>query len=106
MDEELVADANHNLAVSVLDGGDALIGLPTLRSALRAIPGDWQYWIGHADALLRTGQLDGAAEVLETARLAGLPTDGLDELIQRIVARRSPCCRTAQPIPRYPTSCC
>ena len=85
MDEELVADANHNLAVIVQGGGDALAALPHFQRALQTQPGHWQYWISYADALLLAGQLDSAADVLEAARLAGLPTDLLDEMIQHIV---------------------
>ena len=86
MDEKLVADANHSQDVSVLEGGDALAVLPHSPGALQAQPGHWQTWIGVANALLHSGRWDGAADVLETARLAGLPTVVLDEMIQRLLA--------------------
>ena len=53
-------DANHNLGVLAMQLGQCAAGLPYLKSALSAAPGNGQYWLSYADALQALGQLDEA----------------------------------------------
>ena len=79
------SDANHNLAVIALEGGDHAGAVRHFEAALGAQPGYWQYWISLVDAHIQTGAVMTAARVLEDARRAGLPGAAIDEIAPRLV---------------------
>ena len=90
------ADANHNLGVIALERDDAAVGVNYFRAARDEAPGHWQYWISYLDALIRSGQLWQAAQVLEDARRAGLAPDAVDEVLERLM-EAAPAVRSVAP---------
>ena len=81
-------DANHNLAVITLEGGDARGSLPYFRKAQAAQPDNWQYWLSGFDCLLQIGDYAAATSMLERKRRFGLAVPAMEELIQRLVQAR------------------
>jgi predicted O-linked N-acetylglucosamine transferase (SPINDLY family) len=83
------AVANHCLGmlnVQLLRPADAL---PYLRAALNANPELPDYWLWYIEALLQTGELEDALQTLALARQHGLAGAAVDDLAQRLDARRS-----------------
>ncbi|MCP5282619.1 MAG: tetratricopeptide repeat protein [Rhodoferax sp.] len=58
-------DANHNLAVIALESGHAAAAVALFRKALDGQPGNQTYWLSWFDAMLQSGDLDGAMDALE-----------------------------------------
>ncbi len=81
-------DANHNLAVIALEGGQASASLPLFRKACAADPANWQYWLSCFDALLHAGEHRAATEMLELKRRTGLTLAVMSELVERLVDSR------------------
>ncbi len=81
-------DANHNLAVITLEGGDAHSSLPYFRKAQAAQPGNWQYWLSCFDCLLQAREYAAATSMLELKRRFGLAVPAMEELIERLVLAR------------------
>ena len=82
------ADANHNLAVIALQAGYAQASLALFRKALENQPDNRTYWLSLFDALVQSGDLDGAADALEVRRGGGLEVEIVVELVDRLVEQR------------------
>ena len=81
-------DANHNLAVILLEAGEPHASLGLFLRACEAVPANWQYWMSYFDALLRAGEQHAATLLLERKRRAGLSVPLTQELVERVLARR------------------
>jgi protein O-GlcNAc transferase len=81
-------DANHNLAVIALESGHAGVSVALFRKALESQPRNQTYWVSWFDALLQSGDIDGATQALQREANNGMPVAALQELIERIVAHR------------------
>jgi predicted O-linked N-acetylglucosamine transferase (SPINDLY family)/dTDP-4-amino-4,6-dideoxygalactose transaminase len=83
--------ANHRLGLINLQLGRP-DGLVCLATALKAAPEEQQFWISYISALLDTGEVAGARQVLEMGRqhgLAGAAVDGLAARLQPASAAES-----------------
>jgi protein O-GlcNAc transferase len=78
------ADANHNLGVLAGQIGQLAAGLPHLKLALDVMPGNEQYSLSYAEALLVTGQVNEALNVILNAEKRGLNTPSILGLRQKI----------------------
>ena len=58
-------DANHNLGVLAVGVGKIDVAIPHFKVALEANPKQGQYWLSYIDALIKTGRLDAARQVLD-----------------------------------------
>jgi len=66
-------DANHNLGVlAVQMKKQPAASLTHFKAALEANPMQGQYWLSYIDALIQSGQIDAARQVLEQGRQRGL----------------------------------
>lgn len=81
-------DANHNLAVIALESGHAAAAVVLFHKALEARPANQTYWVSWFDALLQSGDVDGATQALQRKASSGMPVAALQELIERIVEQR------------------
>ena len=83
-------DANHNLGV--LAGGVGKVGaaLPHFKTALEGNRNQEQYWLSYIDALVKAGQVDQAARVLQQGRESGLKGDKVDALARQLQPAGSP----------------
>ena len=81
-------DANHNLAVIALESGHAAAAVTLFRKALDGQPGNLTFWVSWFDAMLQSGDSDGATKALERRANNGLPPATVQELIERIVEQR------------------
>ncbi len=78
------ADANHNLGVLLVQTSQPAAALPHFLAALNADAAKGQYWISYIDALIQSGQLDQAQQVLTLARQQGLEGDEVNDLTLRL----------------------
>lgn len=101
--------ANHNLGILAVQMRYPAAGLPHFLAALEADPTHAQYWLSYIDALLQTGQLEEARQVLALARQQGLQGSEVDALAQRM-ADNAPTMRSSStghekaPAPSQPVS--
>ena len=87
-------DANHNLGVLAVQVKQPVGALPHFKAALEANPSQGQYWLSYIDALMQTGQIDAARQVLAQGRQRGLSGEAVEALVVRLkgctqVAERS-----------------
>ena len=73
-------DANHNLGVLAVGVGKVGAALPHFKTALEGNRNQEQYWLSYIDALVKEGQVDQAARVLQQGRESGLKGDKVDQL--------------------------
>ena len=71
-------DANHNLGVLAVGVGKAQEALPFFKVALESNPKQDQFWLSYIDALMQSGQLDAARQVLRQGKSAGLKGEKVD----------------------------
>jgi protein O-GlcNAc transferase len=77
-------DANHNLgilAMQVRQGGAAL---NYFKTALQENPNRSQYWLSYIGALIQSGQMDAARDLIAQGRQRGLHGEDLDALSARM----------------------
>ncbi len=77
-------DANHNLGMIAVQSNQPAAGLPFLRIAVKARPGEWQFWASYIDALARAGDFDAAHSALKRLRKRGFPKASVADLARRI----------------------
>lgn len=82
------ADANHNLAVVALQAGHPAASVALFRKALERDPDNRTYWLSLFDAMVQSGDVDGAADALERRRIRGLEPGIVRELVDRLIERR------------------
>ncbi|HJW53764.1 MAG TPA: tetratricopeptide repeat protein [Burkholderiaceae bacterium] len=68
-------EANHRLGLLAVQLNQAAGGLPFLKVALDADPGQPRYWHGYIDALARTGDIEGAKKTLGRAHDCGIDSE-------------------------------
>ena len=73
-------DANHNLGLLAVSLDKAEDALPLFKNALNSSPQHGQFWISYIDALIRTGHIVSANDVLERGRKLGLRGEIIDAL--------------------------
>lgn len=78
--------ANHNLGVLALQVKQPAIGLPYFKVALEANPSHGQYWLSYADALLASGQVSEALNVIQKAIQNGHDTVAIQAMRQKTEA--------------------
>ncbi|TCV90158.1 tetratricopeptide repeat protein [Sulfurirhabdus autotrophica] len=66
------SEAHHNMGVLAMQMKKPDAVLPHFMAALEANPTHGPYWLSYIDALIKTGQLDAAREVLALARQQGI----------------------------------
>jgi predicted O-linked N-acetylglucosamine transferase (SPINDLY family) len=79
-------EANHELAVIMLQAGQALAAIPHFLAALEADPERARFWLSYIDALAQAGQTDAAREVLQMGKQQGLQGEEVDALSARLSA--------------------
>ena len=79
-------DANHNLAVILVQGAQPAEALPYFSAALQADPQRDQHWLSYTDALILTGNPDAAQQVLELGQKHGLTREMIKALAERLEA--------------------
>ena len=79
-------DANHNLGVLAVGVGKAQEALPFFKVALESNPKQDQFWLSYIDALMQSGQLDAARQVLRQGKSAGLKGEKVDQLETQLVS--------------------
>jgi predicted O-linked N-acetylglucosamine transferase (SPINDLY family) len=89
----LAAEPNHALANHCLGMLNVQLlrpanGLPYLRTALNANPELPDYWLGYIEAMFQAGEIKDAISTLALARQHGLAGAAVEELAQRLNARR------------------
>ena len=82
-------EANHNLAVILLQTGQPQTAIPYFLAALEADPTRAQFWLSYIDALTQAGQQDAAREVLGMAQQQGLQGEEVDALAARLMAGKN-----------------
>ncbi|HJV75041.1 MAG TPA: glycosyltransferase 61 family protein [Noviherbaspirillum sp.] len=65
-------EANNNLGLLAVQMRQPDSALRYFEAAVLARPGNGQYWLDYIDALLQTGHVDGASQVLKIGRRNGL----------------------------------
>ena len=83
-------DANHNLGVLAVGVGKIDVAIPHFKVALEANPKQGQYWLSYIDALIKTGRLDAARQVLDQGRKSGLRGKKIEDLEARLESTESP----------------
>ena len=78
------ANANHNLALILLDGNNVEGSLALFKTALEAAPEDPQYWISYIEALLLAGQNEEAKLVMSFGIDSGLQGEAVELLKHRL----------------------
>ncbi|MDP1558295.1 MAG: tetratricopeptide repeat protein [Nitrosomonas sp.] len=78
------ADVHHNLDLLAQQIKQATASLPDFKAALEANPDQGQYWLNYIDALMLTGQVDVARQVLQQGRQRGLQGDAVEVLAGRL----------------------
>lgn len=76
-------DVNFNMGVLAVQMKQPAAGLPYFLAALEADPSCGQYWTSYIDALIQSGQMNDARQVLTLARKQGLQGDDADALTAR-----------------------
>jgi len=79
-------DANHNLGVLAGQVGQYAAGLPYLKTALTLNPAQGQYALSYAEALLETGQIKDALDIVGAAMERGFDTPAAQVLRKKIEA--------------------
>ncbi|MEI7455488.1 MAG: tetratricopeptide repeat protein [Nitrosomonadales bacterium] len=74
------SEAQHNMGAMVLQRGVSSDALPYFLAALEIDPSRGQYWISYIDALLKSGQMEAARQVLALAVQQGLQGEEVDAL--------------------------
>ena len=77
-------DANHNLGVLAVQVKQPATGLPHFKAALEANLNQGQYWLSYIDALMQTGQIEAARQLLDQGKQRGLQGQAVDSLIGRL----------------------
>lgn len=77
-------DAKHNLCILKDQLEQTITGLPHFKAALEADPGQGQHWLNYIDALILTGQMDDARQILQKGRQHGLEGEMVDVLSERL----------------------
>lgn len=85
----LNVDANHNLGVLALQMNKAAEGLPYLRAALEADPKQSQFWFTYITALIESGQLKEAGQVLAQGQQQGLQGPEAELLSRQLEAAKA-----------------
>ena len=80
-------DANHNLGVLTVAVGKPLEAIPCFKLALEANPQIEQFWLSYIDALIKVEFFDDAEHVVVEGEKAGVSSDKLDGLKQRLCGR-------------------
>lgn len=80
------AIANHCLGMLHVQTRRSADGIPFLLAALNAHPEIADYWLGYLEALLQSGQIEGAKEALALGRLHGLSGGAVEEFSRRLSA--------------------
>jgi predicted O-linked N-acetylglucosamine transferase (SPINDLY family) len=80
------AEANHNLGMIACQVGQHAAGLPYLQAALAIKPSHGQFSISYAEALLATGRVKDAQQILQSALQHGLNTPAAQALRQKVDA--------------------
>ena len=83
-------DANHNLGVLAVGVGKIDVAIPHFKVALEANPKQGQYWLSYIYALIKTGRLDAARQVLDQGRKSGLRGKKIEDLEARLESTESP----------------
>ena len=78
------AEANHNLGMIACQVGQHVAGLPYLQAALSIKPNHGQFSVSYAEALLATGRVGDARQVMQSALQHGLNTPAAQALRQKI----------------------
>ncbi|AQQ33994.1 tetratricopeptide repeat protein [Burkholderia cenocepacia] len=78
------ADANHNLAVLLVDTDRAADAIPHFEIALGANPANGQCWVSYINALFRANQTPAAWVAVEMAQQRGVHGPALDSLISQM----------------------
>ncbi len=101
-------DASHNLSLLKEQREQATTHLPGFKAALEAGPSQAQHWLNYIDALILTGQMNEAKQVLQQGRQYGLKGEMVDILAQRLdrYMHKDPAATdtTTPPLPNAPTS--
>jgi predicted O-linked N-acetylglucosamine transferase (SPINDLY family) len=84
------ADANHQMGVMAVKAGQAAEGLSYLEMALKSRPEREAYWFSYVDALLQTGQVETARQILELGQLHGLQGEAVEYLSAQLTPSHSP----------------
>jgi tetratricopeptide (TPR) repeat protein len=80
------AGANHNLGLLLSQRGETGAALGHLKAALEADPGQGQYWLSYAKALLAAGRNGEALDLLLQGRQRGLSGPAMEALLARAQA--------------------
>lgn len=78
------ADTKHNLSVLKEQLEHAITSLPNFKAALEANPEQSQHWLNYIDALILTGQMEDARQLLQQGQQFGLEGELVDVLIKRL----------------------
>jgi predicted O-linked N-acetylglucosamine transferase (SPINDLY family) len=87
--QPLHAAANYCLGILLVHLKRPRDGLPHLLAALSANPRIPDYWLGCMEALLLLDQVEGAAQLLASARQNAILGPAIDEFDHRLAAKRS-----------------
>ena len=79
-------DANHNLGVLAVAVGKPLGAIPLFKLALEANSKIEQFWLSYVDALIRLERFEEAKRVIVEGEEAGVSSEKLDALKQRLQA--------------------
>ncbi|ONY27414.1 glycosyltransferase [Burkholderia cenocepacia] len=79
-------DAHYNLAVLMVDTGQATDAVPHFEAAIGANPDNGYYWVSYIHALHRTGQTAAAWIAVEIAQQRGVHGPALDGLIAQLAS--------------------
>ena len=77
-------DANHNMGVLAVGVGKLDQALPFFKKAIEANPTIEQFWISFIDALIKVQKTDEAKVALSQAKNAGVKSNTLDQLQQKL----------------------
>lgn len=78
------ANTHYNLGVLAVQTKQPANGLPHFLAALDADPSRGQYWLSYIDALLQSGEIQSAKEVLSLAQQQGLQGEEVNNLVSRL----------------------
>jgi protein O-GlcNAc transferase len=96
------ADANHNLGVLTVATGHGAAALPYFQAAIRANPGQGQFWLSCIDALIQIGHAEAARQMMDIGVQSGLRGDVVQTLrdrLERIASEAPSAGSVAAPIP-------
>lgn len=80
------AAANYGLGMLRLQQAQAVAAVAYLQAALEAEPQAADHWLAYIDALLATGDADGARQALDLGRRHGLAGAAVESLAQRLAS--------------------